>query len=431
MNLKGKKLMVMCGTALSCEIVEVAKKMGVYTMVTDYIPNSPAKKIADESFDVSTTDIDAMVSLCKEKKVDGIFTNFIDSMLPYCLEICKHLNKPFYLNEEQIKVFGEKKNFKKACIESGVAVPQEFKMTEDFKENDFKKIIYPVIVKPVDSSGSKGISVCYSETELKNAFKHALEYSKSKNVVVEKYFTGDEVTVNYVMQDGEVMLTSIHDRYFNTEQVDVLKTPDVYIYPSKYVKEYLKSTNLKVIKMLKKWGFKDGSIFLQACVENNEFYFYEAGIRLNGCKIYQLVDAESDYNALKHMICYALTGSMGKPDIKEKINPIFKNWYATLSILSNPGVIGKIDGINEIKEMPEVVGVTPWYWEGDEIKNEYRGTLLQTIIRVSLKGKTKEELAKSIEKIYQTYKAYDKNGKNMLLKQRKYNDIINILNYEL
>ncbi len=106
--LKGKRLMLMCGTALACEIVETAKKMGVYTMVTDYLPDSPAKKIADESFEVSTTDIDAMVSLCKEKKADGVFTNFIDSMLPYCRQVCDRMDMPFYLTQEQIEYSAKK-----------------------------------------------------------------------------------------------------------------------------------------------------------------------------------------------------------------------------------------------------------------------------------------------------------------------------------
>ncbi len=227
------------------------------------------------------------------------------------------------------------------------------------------------------------------------------------------------------------MLTSIHDRYFNTEQPGVLKTPDIYIYPSRYTDIYLNNVNDKVIAMLKKWGFRNGSIFLQACVEDNQVYFYEAGIRLNGCKIYQLVNAECGYNALEHMIHFALTGSMGEPNIRQKINPKFKNWYATLSILANPGIVGKVEGLDKVKAYPEVVGVTPWYWEGDEIKQEYSGTLLQTLVRISLKGETKEQLADSIEKIYQTVKACDQSGNNMLLHQRSREEVLALMDYDL
>ena len=81
-----------------------------------------------------------------------------------------------------------------------------------------EKIEFPVIVKPVDSSGSRGISVCRNKEELKRAGLKALRYSASKRLIIEQYIEGDEITVNYIIENGTAMLTSIHDRYFNTEQ---------------------------------------------------------------------------------------------------------------------------------------------------------------------------------------------------------------------
>lgn len=213
----------MGGINLACEIVETAKEMGVYTLVTDYLPDSPAKKLADEALMLSTVDVDTIVDFCKENKIDGVFTNFIDAMLPYCQQVCEKLNIPFYLTPEQIEQYGIKDKFKQLCIENNVGAPKRFYIDPENPEKDIDKVEFPVIVKPVDSSGSKGISVCKSKDELRAAFERALSYSRSKNIVVEKYFTGDEVTANYIMNDGNIKLSCIHDRYFNTEQKRIFK----------------------------------------------------------------------------------------------------------------------------------------------------------------------------------------------------------------
>lgn len=430
-SLHGKRLLILGGINLACEIVETAKKYGIYTMVTDYLEDSPAKKIADEAFMVSTTDIKALVKLCREKKVDGVFTNFIDSLLPYCRELCERLDMPFYLDEFLIREYGTKHLFKRLCNEYGIDTPKQYVLTEEFLPKHLNAIEYPVIVKPVDSSGSKGITICHTENELKDGYLNALSFSRSRTIVVEHYFDSEEITVNYVMNDGKISLTSIHDRYFNREQDGFIRVPDIYIYPSKYTDMFLNNINDRVINMLEKTGFKNGSIFMQACVEDNKVYFYETGTRLNGCKIFHIVEDDCGYNALERMIKFALTGSMGEPKAEECVNPHLKNWYTTMSILVRPGKISKINGIEEIRAMPQVVHVDPWYIVGDEIKDSFRGTLLQTLVRITARAATKQELIDIINKIYDSVDAIDENGFSMLLKKHDIQDLIDNINYEL
>ena len=123
---KGKRILFLGAVRPLCEAVEVAKKMGMYTIVTDYLPNSPAKKYADKACMVSTIDVDAVVELCKKEKVDGLFTAFTDSMLPYARKICDIMGYPFYASEKQIELSLNKKLFKETCKKYGVPVPAEY-----------------------------------------------------------------------------------------------------------------------------------------------------------------------------------------------------------------------------------------------------------------------------------------------------------------
>lgn len=430
-DLKGKRLLLLAGTNLTIEAIEMAQKMGIWVAVTDYNENTPAKRIADAAFNVSTTDLDALEKLCREQKIDGIFTNWIDSMLPWGARICERMGFPYPFTLEQIELYTEKESFKQLCLQNDVPVPKQYCVSNNLIDEETDGIEFPVIVKPVDSSGSRGISVCYDRLQLRQAFSKALSYSASGHLLVEQYIDQDEITVNYVIENGRAKLTSIHDRYFNTEQEGVIKTPDIYIYPSKYTSRYIEQVDGRVTSMLEKTGLRNGSIFMQACVKDGNVYFYETGMRLNGCKIYHLVNAECGYNALERLIRYSLTGSMGSPGIEEMVNPHFRHWYSTMSLLARPGTISGLEGIDELRAMPEILTVSVWHYPGETITPEMRGTLPQTVVRISLKADNKVNLLDTIRRVYDTVKVYDEQGRDMLLTPHDLESLSAQLDYDL
>ena len=207
-DLNGKRLLIMGGVTKAIDIVKTAQEMGVYVLVTDYLTDSPAKKVADESSMTSTTDVDAVVQLCNDKNVDGVFTGYIDSMLPYCCDVCNKLNLPFYATKDQIEICIDKEKFKTACNKYGVPTIQEYTLNEDLLEDDLKNIVYPIILKPVDNSGSRGIFVCHNEEELRTYYPQSLEFSPSKNVIVEQYIEDHEAMIFYMIQDGKAVFCS-------------------------------------------------------------------------------------------------------------------------------------------------------------------------------------------------------------------------------
>ncbi len=96
--LKGKRLLLLGGHVLMIHLLEKAKAMGIYTIITDYIPNAPAKAYADEACDVSILDVDALIKLAREKKVDGVFTGYVDINFAPCRKVCEALGFLFLCN---------------------------------------------------------------------------------------------------------------------------------------------------------------------------------------------------------------------------------------------------------------------------------------------------------------------------------------------
>ncbi|MBR6159706.1 MAG: hypothetical protein IKQ40_05335, partial [Lachnospiraceae bacterium] len=184
MDLKGKRLLILGGSRISCEIVRHARAMGVTTGVTDWYPieRCPAKAMADEAYFESTADTDAMEKLVKEKKFDGVITGFTDSVLPYYADICDRTGLPAYGTRQQFEIFIDKKKYKELMRQNDVpTIPEYTVNTENFDEST-KDIIYPVIVKPSESSGARGITVCNTKEELKDAIGFAAETSESDDI---------------------------------------------------------------------------------------------------------------------------------------------------------------------------------------------------------------------------------------------------------
>lgn len=417
-DLTGKRLLVLGGSRISCEIVRKAQELGIYTMVTDWYneDKSPAKKIADKAFMTSTADIEAMVKLIRDEKVDGILTGFTDSVLPYYAQICEAAGLPCYGTKEQFEILTNKRVYKRICREFGVPVVEEYNIEEkDLDTEVVNNIKYPVLVKPADNSGGRGISICNNKEELLHGYKKALRFSESKEIIVERYIDGKEVTVFYTLQDGETYLTALGNRHIKHNQHNVIALPVAYTFPSIHLKDYQKDIEPRVKKMFKSLGMKNGMVFMQCLIEDNECIVYDIGYRLTGSLEYKLLETICDYNPLEMLIRFSLTGQMAEYPLKERVNPEWEKYGCNVSFLIRPGVIDKIYGTDKIVKLPGVIDAVLARTEGEEILESDKGTLKQIIMRVFAMAASQEELEGTLNKIYSSLKVLSTDGENMLL----------------
>lgn len=428
-NLNGKKLLLLGGIGPTNDLIGLAHRNGVTVGVADYNKDTPVKKMADAQHEVNALDVEAVVDLFKKYQYDGIISNFVDLLLPYVARVAKAVNKWSPFDEEQVRMSTDKEYFKKTCIKYGVPVPKEYAVDGIDGDMEAVQIDFPVIVKPVDGSGSKGITVCNDRAELLKGVERARSNSRSGKVIVEDYLPYDEINLTYVAQDGDIRLAAIHDRYFNTSQKDVVKVPDMYIYPSRYTDLVYEKYNDKIINMFRQIGIKNGSIFLQAVVKEDQMYIYEAGMRLNGCKTYQILEVENNFNTFERLMSYALTGSMGE---FVPLDARFKRWYATWNVVGAPGMVCQtFEGLEDLASKEWVISVARKYFEGEEIPENAKGTLIQLVARIHVYGDTKEELLERIDYIQKTFKVKDGQNRDVLLQPHAVSDLREKLNYDL
>ena len=423
-NLEGKRLLILGGMRISCEIVRKARQMGIYTIVADYYPaeKSPAKAIADKAIEVSVTDVDAVAAVIRQENVDGVFVGFNDMLLPFYADICKKAGLPCYGTKTQFETLIAKDKYKALCRQFGVPTIPEYDINDE-------NIKYPVLVKPVDSSGSRGITICHNRQELDEAVEIGRKASKTGKVLIERYMDGREVTVFWTFQDGNYYLSALANRHVKHNQgTDVIPLPVGYTFPSVFLPKYRAEVEDNCKRMFKHLGLKDGMMFMQCKVEDGTCYVYDLGYRLTGSLEYKILERVCGYNPLEMMICHALTGKMGEESIAELAVPEFKTPAFNVSCLCAPGTIKEITGIEEVKAMPEVEDVVIAHTPGETISEQMKGLLAQITVRVLGAVENKEQLLSIMQKIDNTIHIVGTKGEELLLPGIEKSDIDGFIN---
>lgn len=406
-----QKLLILGANPETAVLVNMAKNMGIYTIVTDNVPDAYAKRVADKSYDIDGMDIDRLADMVHKEHINGIMVGTADPLIKPYYALCKRVGLPCYGTEEAVRVLTNKTEFKKKCREYGIQGIPEY----SFRECKDGTARYPVLVKPADGRSGKGMTVCYAPNELDGAITKALEFSMSKQYIIEKYMQCDDVFFYYTFLNGQYYLSAMADRYASAEQVGVDPVVLGATYPSQYMQLYLDTLHEKMCHMFAGLGIQNGVLLIQAFVENGEFYVYDPGFRLQGAATHLLLAAVNGFDQRKMLIHLALQGNMGEKDLKEKNDPYFHGkLVGSQTVLLKLGCIREIHGIDAMREDPRIIAVTQRLFEGDKVY--LRGTEQQILVRFHMVCKNKKDFQELVQKINHTVVAIDEQGNNMCLR---------------
>lgn len=359
-----KKLLVLGGDHFTIPVVEAAHNQGYYVITCDYLPGNVAHKYSDEYINYSTTDKEGILGWARKNPIDGIVT-FTDSGVVTTAFVQYHLDLPQIGPLASVEILQNKARFRQFLADHGFNVPKAkgYSTCEAvMKDVDYFK--WPIIVKPVDSAGSKGVTKVEKTETLQAAVDSALLYSNSKEFIVEEFVEkrGCSSDSDCFSIDGKFSFVSFSAQRFD-EKAAGIYTPSAYSWPStmgKQVEAELASELQRLISLL---GMRTTVYNIETRVGvNGNPYIMEVTPRGGGNRLAEMIRYATGID----MITAAVRAAVGD-SVKDIEQKPFDGYWAEIIVHADD--TGKLDDIMISKSMePYIIEKDFWYKKGDLVK---------------------------------------------------------------
>ncbi len=341
-----KKILLLGGSAQQVVAIKAARNLGYYTILCDFLPDNPGQYVADKFYLVSTTDKNAVLEVAQKEQIDGVLTYASDPAAPTAAYIAEKLGLPGN-PYRSVEILCNKDQFRKFLLENGFSAPKAtgYSFAEDALK-DKTSYEYPIIIKPVDSSGSKGATVLYSENGLVDALEFAFSFSRCHRIIVERfiekkhpYLIGGDIFI----EDGKVVLWGLMNCHRDSHVNPLV--PIGKSYPLQLDNEDVKHVKYTLSSMIEKLGIRNGSMNVELVVDkSNRVWPIDVGPRSGGNMIPDILGDMFGVN-IAEMSVESAMGTTIKGNIHEP-----NGFYATHNLHSNKnGTYKEIDFSPEIE----------------------------------------------------------------------------------
>lgn len=410
---ENKKILFLGGEPGTCEMIKYAQEQGAYTIVTDWfdVEHSKAKQSSDEYWMVSYKDIDTLERKCRQEKISAVMSASSEFATGIMIELCERLNLPCFATKEAFHYEKDKADFRIACRECNVRIPRYLVFYNELDKEKLMDVEFPVIVKPVDQSGGKGMTYCFNYEELESAFQRAKEYSDNPKIIVEEKISGPVFTVYYAFAEGEAALLCMQSEIKANTGQRVVGSCFASSTATNYVNEYVAQVNDKIIEVLKKCGCRENMAWVEVIRDSQgDFYAIEMATRLGQDYIPVEYSKLGGFNLITWGMDFAFGRWHKKEELPKGLECMMEKFaYSYMLCCGIAGVVKEIRGTRELEKHSNV----------DLFLNICIGDKLQVsgkeVGYVGFHTNNRREAYEIIEKINSILQIVNEKGENMLL----------------
>lgn len=388
-----KRVLMLGGSTSQVCAIKKAKEMGLYVIICDYLVDNPGQYVADEFYLVSTTDKEAVLELAKGLDLAAVICYASDPAAPTAAYVCEKLGLPTN-PYESVMILSNKDTFRNYLKENGFNVPNsESYMDYESVAVDAEKFSYPVMVKPVDSSGSKGINKIFSKEEIEFAYNDAMKYSRCKRIIVEDFIEkkGYQISGDGFSVDGILKFRCFGNEYYSDNGIKEY-VPLGECWPSILDKKTQDKVHNELQRLITSLGMKTGAYNIEVILDKDDnVYILELGARNGGSLIPQI----TQYATGVDMVEYTIRAALGE-DCSD-INMVEPNGY-WCNYMVHSKVTGKLKEVVIADELKDnyVEYLTDFHTGDDVYAFENAGHALGTMV---FKYDSEEEMFDKISRL--------------------------------
>ena len=309
--MKQKKLMLLGGIRYLLPAIEVAHQHGIYVITVDYLPDNIAHKHSDEYHNVSILekDKDKVLHLAQELQIDGILSYAVDPGVVTAAYVAEKMGLPFTCSYEAACILQDKARFRQFLADNSFNVPNAkgYDNVEDAQKN-IEYFNWPVIVKPVDSAGSKGVTKVDDPNKLQEAIDHALAESHNGHFIIEDFLEldGYQSSADCFSINGGLVYTDYSDQLFDKDAANPY-TPALEIWPSTMKQEHQTYLSKELQRLLSLLHCSTGLYNVESRVcKNGKAYLMEVSPRAGGNRIAELQRIGTGIDLIEAEVCKAV-----------------------------------------------------------------------------------------------------------------------------
>ena len=372
-----KKIMLLGGIHYLLPVIKAAHEQGYYVITADYLPDNIAHKYSDEYVNVSIIDKEAVLKAAQEHQIDGIISFGVDPGVVAAAYVQEKMGLPSMGPYKSVEILQNKDKFRAFLQEHGFNCPKSkgySNMADALADVDW--LTWPMIVKPTDSAGSKGITRVDSTDRYENAVRFAFSKSIKGNIIVEQYLekVGCSSDTDCLLLDGQFRFMSFNAQRFDSDAANPY-APSAYTWPSTFPEHeaYLTSELQRLMDLL----HMQTSVFNieTRIAQDGKPYIMECAPRGGGNRLCEMLRYATGVDMITAQV-RAAVGDLVEP-IEQK--PYNGHWAEVILHAPKAGRFGGV-AINP-KQKAEVVEVDLWVKEGDRVEvfrgaNDAIGTLV-------------------------------------------------------
>ena len=396
--MKQKKLMLLGGLRYLLPVIEAAHKLGIYVITCDYLPDNIAHKYSDEYCNVSIVDKEAVLAVARELQIDGIMSFAVDPGVVTAAYVQEQMGLPGN-PYESVCILQNKDRFRNFLTKNGFNVPEAkgFSSVEEAMAETYW-YPWPVIVKPTDSAGSKGVTRVDRLEDLEAALKVAFAHSLSGRVIVEEFIEkqGCSSDSDCFSVDGQLKFVSFSAQRFDEDAPNPY-TPSAYSWPSTFTEEQEAELTSEIQRLLTLLGMRTSIYNIETRVgSNGKPYIMEVSPRGGGNRLAEMVRFATGVD----LITNAVRAAVGEEIVGMEQKPYEGHWAEVVLHTEKNGRFESIDINDDLERYVKELDL--WVRPNDAVSsfhgaNDAIGTLV-------LSFPTKSELDEKLKTLKESVK---------------------------